>query len=87
MKLSLLIMTVLLISPASAQEKAVMSGTVKQDQDLTVMYGQLESLIAQITATEREITRRLNCQKNMQVSTALGCAPLPGLSAAILGKI
>jgi hypothetical protein len=44
-----------------------------------------------VTAVEREITRRQNCQKLMQVSTATGCAPVPGLEpaiqAAILGRL
>ena len=91
MKRSLILLTILLVSPAVAQEKAVMAGTVKQDQDLTVVRGEMEDLRAQVTAVEREITRRQNCQKSMQVSTATGCAPVPGLEpaiqAAILGKL
>jgi hypothetical protein len=85
MKRSLLFLSILAISPALAQQKSVIGGTVKQDQDLTVVRGQLEDLRAQITAVEREIVRRQNCQKQMKVSTPTGCQDVPGLAAAMLG--
>jgi hypothetical protein len=87
MKLCLLVLTIFLVNSASSQEKSVMTGTMKQDQDLTVVRGQLEDLRAQVTAVEREIARRLNCQKQMQVSTAAGCIPIPSLAQAILDRL
>lgn len=87
MKCSIILLTILLASSAAAQDKAVITGSVKQDQDLTVVQGQLEDLRAQVAAVEREVARRQNCQKTMQVSTATGCAPVPGLVAAMLGRL
>ena len=87
MKYILLFSIIILINPARAQDKVVITGTVKQDQDLTVVRGQLEDLRAKIAAVEREIARRQNCQRSMQVSTATECVPVPGLKAAILSKL
>lgn len=77
--ISLCLSAVALLPHAQAQELSSQRKGISSEQDATNIALRITQLQAQLAAVEKETLRRLQCQANTQVSTATGCAEVPGL--------
>lgn len=68
-----------LITLAYAQETTSQNKGISSQQDATTVSLRITQLQAQLAAVEKETLRRLQCQADTKVSTATGCAEVPGL--------
>ena len=71
---------------ALAQERGEDKPNVQQSQEEAAFEAQIRGLEAELVALKNEISRRLNCQKNMQASSDTSCVVIPGLADAIRAK-
>ncbi len=83
-----LAITALLIMPSLAQERSAGSRTsVSAQQEETKMINELETLQGRLKVLQEETRRRMGCQQTTRVSTATGCADIPGLEAQVLNRV